>query len=141
MATRSLRSSASVGPEGIDWRTFNHRSFVMRTLSENDARLFASELGLMPSKPDSCINCGASASSVRLAHNGDLFTCRVCQASFSVKRDTYFEGSHLSTTQLLEHLYFSCTHIYQYELMHGSKSTVTKWSSSLRAIPSLILAC
>jgi transposase-like protein len=146
MATCSLCSSAaaSAAPEGVDWRAFNHRALVMRTLNESDARQFAAELGLLPSQPVPYLNCGASAASMRLAKNGDLFRCRECQASFSVRRNAYFEGSHLTTSQVLEHLYFSCTHINQVELMHecniGSWTTIARWFSGLRAIPSLFFA-
>jgi len=132
----------------IDWSTFNHRDLVKATLTEDKAQQFAYTLGLLDYDSGPCpgknnVPCGHAT---RLTSKKDQFRCtyRPCDKKISVRTATYFEGSNLLYSEILDHLYSSMTHMTQYEVNYesnmGSKTTGSNWASYLRELPSVVLA-
>ncbi len=138
--TKRLRTEAPTpnpeAPPQIDWKSFSHRDLVLATINEDKAQEFAQTLGLLDFRPVPCPgkNDTPCGNSMQVTSKKNKFRCThyLCDKQISVRTGTYFEGSNLLYSEIIDHIYCSMTHMTQYEVNHeanmGSSSTGCNWA-------------
>jgi ISXO2-like transposase domain len=124
---------------------FTLRNLVTATSTERMSFNFAVTLGLLTPLPGPCPSCGAI---MRVWYfpvlTGGLFRCtKACGQSFTLKRGSLFEYSHLTISKLLELTYRFCTQeqVTRTALqVCATKKTTCKWFSMLRGVMATVIS-
>lgn len=122
--------------------SINYSQLIIRTLTEDSAIIYAQELGLIKTTQD-CI-CGETMK-IRQRNSGKnkglYFRCPsgMCRKEISIRKNTFFEHSHMSVQVILRLTYKFVrqeTNIenLKHELEINSDTTIVDWLSFLREI-------
>lgn len=119
----------------------NDEYMLRRTYTESDSIEFAQEIGLLMREK---ICCGRRCSLVQRTkskNNGFYFRCNTksCRKEYSLKKNSFFEHSHLSIKQIVRLLFYFCKGETQFERLKekiniSTNKTLTDWLKFAREI-------